>query len=311
MNITYLDKPSYLPASAVQRLEAFGTVTVYNDFPNEQETINRLNNADIAIVEWTELSREILESLTRVKCIVLVTTAFDFVDTEAAASKGIYVCNTPEYSRQSVAEYVFAASLELSKHLHDADRLVRTDPDRAKYTDHRLGFELFNKTLGVWGLGSIGSWVARIGNGFGMQVIGTSRAKKSLENVQDVTLDELLKHSDILAVCVSVNSDSEGVLSKARLQSMKRGSILISVTDNKVLDEEALTALLLDGHIVGAALDGKVHANSKLLQAPNILLTPGIAWYTQDALDRNVKMFVETVEAFLKGQPRFVVNGLI
>jgi len=310
MNIIYLDKPSFLPPFAVKRLESLGQFTAYNDFPDEDEAVNRLSNADIAIVEWTELSGNIINRLQRVKCIVLVTTAYDFVDYKAAAQKGIYVCNTPEYSRQSVAEYVFAATLELSKQLCQGDALVRGNPTEAKYTDHRLGFELFNKNLGVWGLGNIGSWVAQIGLGFGMNVLGTSRTKKSLRNVTEVGLDNLLRESDVFAVCVDANPSTEKKLDREHLQLIKPGAVLVSVTDNRVLDEHALAHLVTSGHLAGVALDAKVADKSPLLQSPNTLLTPGIAWYTQDALNRNAQMFVDTVESFLKGEPQFVVNEL-
>jgi glycerate dehydrogenase len=304
MDIIYLDKPSYLPERAIERLKTLGNLTVYDDMPTPQEAIRRLSNADIAIVEWTEITDEMFSQVSRLKCIVLVTTGYEFVDGEAARKRGITVCNTPHYSTQSVAEHVFAMYLALAKRLPEADKLVRSG--KHEYTDHVIGMELYQRTLGIIGLGSIGRWVAQIGNGFGMKVIGHNRTSKNLPNVTELSLDEVLRESDLLALCVSVNPSTINLLSAEKFELMKYGSFIANIASNRILDEAALAKALQDGRIAGAGLDGAV--TEELLKAKNVLLSPGTAWYTQASLDRNVDMFVDSVFAYINGRPQYVVN---
>lgn len=304
MKIIYLDKPSYLPETAVRKLETLGEVVVYDDMPSSEEAVRRLSGADIAIVEWTDISADMIEKIERLKCIVLVTTGYEFVDGEAARKKGITLCNTPDYSRQSVAEHVFGMFLAMAKRIPAADQLVRQG--KVEYTDHVIGTELFDKTLGILGLGSIGSWVANIGKGFGMKVIGFTRTPRNIPEVTERSLDDVLGQSDFLAVCLSVNPSTEGLLNESKLNLIKPTAYIANIASNKILDESFIAEMLRNGKLAGAAFEHVI--NEELLHAPNTLLSPGSAWYTQDSLDRNVEMFVETVFAFSRNEPRFVVN---
>lgn len=304
MNIIYLDKPSYLPQRAIEQLRTLGEVTVYDDLPTPEEAVNRLSNADIAIVEWTEITAEMLAKITRLKCIVLVTTGYDFVDVAAARRHGISVSNTPFYSTQSVAEHIFGLFLMMGKQLIAADALVRAGSH--EYTDHVIGVELYEKTLGIVGLGAIGSWVARIGAGFGMRVIAHTRTPKAISDVQMVDIETLVADSDFLALCVSVNQSSLGLLNEGKLRLLKPSAFLVNIANNSVLDERYLGYMLNNGLLAGAAFDGA--KDPSLITARNAFFSPGTAWYTQASLDRNVNMFVESVFAFAKGTPQYVVN---
>jgi glycerate dehydrogenase len=304
MHIIYLDKPSYLPQDAVKQLKQLGTVTIYDDMPSSEEAVKRLSNADIAIVEWTDITSEMIAQLQRIKCIVLVTTGYEFVDINAAKQNNIVVCNTPDYSRYSVAEHVFGLFLALSKHLVDADRLVRQGKD--EYTDHVVGVELYDKTLGILGLGSIGSHVAQIGQGFGMKVIGHTRTPKNLPNVTEMPLEETLRSSDFLSLCLSVNPSTKNMLDETKLSWLKPSAFLVNISSNDVLDEKVLAKMLNSNQLAGAGFDHVTDEN--LLQARNAIFSPGSAWYTQGSLNRNVHMFVDTVFAFANGHPRFIVN---
>jgi glycerate dehydrogenase len=304
MKIVYLDQPSYLPEFARERLAALGELTIYQDRPDAAEARKRLSEADIAIVEWTTLSADVLNGLDRLKCIVLVTTAYSFVDTEAARRNGITVCNCPDYSKQSVAEHVFAMFLSLGKRLPAASALAQNSANN--YTCHVVGRELYQSTLGIVGFGSIGAWVATIAAGFGMNIVATRRRSFNSSEVRSASLDEVLASSDFVAVCLSVNETSRGLLDSRRLRLLKRDAILVNIASNDVLDEGALAEMLRDGSLFGAGFDETPERD--LLSAPNVLVTPGTAWYTQASLDRNVDMFVGTVEVFLAGSSRFVVN---
>lgn len=304
MNIIYLDKPSYLPQRAIERLKTLGRLKIYEDMPSAEEAVERLSNADIAIVEWTEITEEMFNNISNLKCIVLVTTGHEFVDGVAARRKGITLCNSPQYSTQSVAEHIFGLFLALSKRLINADALVRSGKE--EYTDHTIGVELFGKTLGVVGLGNIGSWVTKIGSGFGMKVVGYNRSPASLPNVETLPFNDLLQNSDFLALCVSVNPSTINLLNAEKLELLKPSAFIANIASNKILDQAKVAQMLNEGRLAGAGFDGAV--SEELLNARNVILSPGTAWYTQSSLDRNVDMFVETVFSFAEGNPRYIVN---
>jgi len=312
MHIVILDKLAFTP-DQIARLEAFGAVTSYDDFPNTETATERLRDADIAIVGWTTLPKEALEDQPKLRHLALAQTGYEFVDLEAAKSKNITVSHSPKYSRQSVAEYAFALLLAALRHVPEADRVARRSPVP---TEGLLGNELYGKTLGVLGLGSIGSRIGEIGQGFGMHVIGHSRTPKRLPNIEDVTLEELLARSDALVVAVDVSPSTTGMLSAERLKQTKPGMALISVVGNQVLDEQAVADLLHSGHIRCAAFeelshgsyDDAQHPKNPLLDAPNVILSPQAGWYTVEAEHRLLDLVVHNVEHFVKGDPQNLVD---
>ena len=303
--IIYLDEPSYLPSWAKKDLEHLGDFEVFNDRPDVATTIERLRSCESAIVEWTALPAEVFSNPGDLKQVVLVTTGYSKVDLAAARTAGVAVSNTPEYSRQSVAEHAFGLVLSTAKRIGESDLRVRANPG-AKYTDHSVGVQLYGKTLGVLGLGSIGSWIAKIGLGFGMNVVAYNRSKTCMPDVDQVDLDRLLAVSDVIVIALPNSAEVKGLLDRSALESAKPGVILVNVSGNGCLDQQALADLLVSGHIYGAGLDSKV--GDELLEAPHLIRTHGTAWYTQSALDKNLEMVVETVRLGLDGDFRFVVN---
>lgn len=305
MRITKIDESAYFPEYAVRRFEELGEFVKYDDRPTESEAIQRLNDTDIAIVEWTEITREMLQQIEGLKHIVVALTGYEFVDVKAARERGILVSNIAEYSRQSVAEHVFAMLLFLNRKIRQADQAARAG--KRDYYEDFLTMELYGKTLGVLGLGSIGSWVARIGQGFGMHTIAHSRAPKNRPGIEDVSLDELLRRSDVVVVCVDHNDTTAGLLSKQRLSLLKPTAFFLSIAPPGICDESALAGMLQTGRLAGVGLDIP-EEDSPLEAEESAVLTPGIAWHTQDSLDRLASIMIENVESFLAGNPRNVVN---
>lgn len=311
MNIVILDKLGF-NADQVARLQQHGEVTQYDDFPNEQTATERLRGADIAIVGWTNLHDAAISAAKHLKYIALAQTGYEFIDHDAAKAKGVLVSNAPGYSRESVAEYAFALMLAAMRHIPQADRVARRSPVP---TEELLGNELQGKTLGILGLGNIGSRIGEIGHGFGMQVIGHSRTPQHLDNVEDVTVEELLARSDVLVVAVDINPSTTGLLSAERLKRMKHGVTLVSVVGNQVLDEQAVAELLHSGHIRCAAFEElsrgsyeKEGARNALLDAPNVVLSPQAGWYTVEAERRLLDLVVANVESFIAGKPQHIVG---
>jgi phosphoglycerate dehydrogenase-like enzyme len=303
MNIVVLDKLA-LSSDHIARLERLGSVTVYDDFPDAATAVERLREADIAIVGWTALPQSAIERLSKVRYIALAQTGFELVAVEAAKARQVLISNVPEYSRQSVAEYAFALMLAALRHIPEAGQIARRD---RVPTEGLLGNELYSKTLGILGLGSIGSRIGQIGQGFGMQVIGTSRTPKQLPGIKDVLLDVLLTESDVLVVAVDINPTTVGLLSADRLHSMKPGATLVSVVSNRVLDEAAVAELLGTGQLRSAAFDELCDQTSPLLEASNVVLSPQAGWYTAEAEYRLLELTIQNVEAFVAGEPTNLV----
>jgi len=306
MRITKIDESAYLPEYAIQRLSEMGQFVKYDDRPSREEAIRRLNETDIAIVEWTAIDRDMFEQITGLKYIVVALTGYEFVDVTAAKEHGILVSNIPGYSRQSVAEHAFALLLAVNRRIRQADQAARKG--KRDYFEPFLATELYGKTLGILGLGNIGSWIAKIGQGFGMSVIAHSRTPKGLPNIKDVGLEELLKESDVVMVCVSYNESTVGMLSRERLALMKPTAFLVSIAPAGICDEAALADMLETGKLAGVGLDIP-QEDSPLEKVENAVLTPGIAWYTQDSLDRLISILLDNIEKFIAGEPQNVVNA--
>ena len=303
--VIYLDEPSYLPDASIRQLEAIGEFQVFRDRPSQDEARERLANADIAIVEWTDLPAEIFEGLPRLRHIVLVTTGYGFVDVAAANDHGITVSNTPYYSRESVAEHVFALFLALSKRIAEADTLARREPN-ANYTDHVVGRELAGRNLGILGFGSIGSYVAKLGVGLDMKVLTYTRSAIDDPRVSRVDLTELLQNSDYIASCLPIGESTAGMLDRSHLALLKPDAILVNIAGNSILDEVALGELLHEGRLFGAGLE---HATApELRSAPRTIITAGAAWYTTASMQRNIDMVVETVRTCVDESPRYTVK---
>lgn len=311
MDIVILDKLAF-SSDQLARLGQHGEITQYDDFPDEQTATERLKDADIVIVGWTTLPGATISAAKNLKYIALAQTGYEFIDHDAAKAKGVLVSNAPGYSRESVAEYAFALMLAAMRHIPEADRVARRSPVP---TEELLGNELQGKTLGILGLGNIGSRIGKIGQGFGMQVVGHSRTPKHLASVEDVTLGELLARSDVLVVAVDVNPSTTGLLSAERLKQMKQGATLVSVVGNQVLDEQAVAELLHSGHIRCAAFEELSHGTyekegvgNPLLDVPNVVLSPQAGWYTVEAEHRLLDLVVDNVEGFIAGKPQHLIG---
>lgn len=304
MKITYLDEYTYLPESAQQEFRKLGEFIAFNDRPSKEEAISRLRDTDIAILEWTAIDRGMFEKLMRVRYIVVALTGYSFIDTQAAKEYGILVSNIPEYSRQSVAEHAFALLLAVNRKIIPSSEAANAG--KREYFEPFLGQELYGKTLGIVGLGSIGSWAAKIGQGFGMKVIGTSRNPKYIPGVEDVNLDTVLQSSDAVIISVDRNRSTERLLTSDKLSTLKKTAVLVSIVSG-ICDENALAIMLKNGDIAGVGLD-VVDENSPLKGLPNAVLTTHIGWYTQDSLDRLMRILIENVRKFIDGKPQNVVN---
>lgn len=273
----------------------------------------------------SKVDREFLEQCPNLKFIATRSTGFDHIDMKVCAERGVVVSNVPVYGENTVAEHTFGLILALSRNVYAAvDRMKRGNVE----IEGLLGFDLYGKTLGVVGAGKIGLHVIRIGRALNMRVLAFDvKPQTILSEVlgfEYCALEDLLRESDVVSLHVPLNPHTQHLLNAERLGMMKAGAILVNTSRGGVVDSSALLARLNEGQIAGAALDvlegeqvisedfvlsqvsgeGEVDTLRlaveayQLMHHPKVLVTPHIAFYSREALQRILRTTVENVAAW-------------
>ncbi|MDD3531367.1 MAG: NAD(P)-dependent oxidoreductase [Candidatus Pacebacteria bacterium] len=269
------------------------------------------------------------------KLIATRSTGYDHIDLARAAARGITVVNVPFYGENTVAEFAFALLLALSRRIIDADERVRAGTFSPK--DLR-GFDLAGKTLGVIGCGHIGMHVIKMANGFSMNVLGfethPDEAKAKAAHFTYTPLSELLAQSDIITLHVPYNEHTHHLINKENIGSIKKGAYLINTARGAVVETDALVEALKSGTLAGAALDvleeegdladptallASPHPkeeelrilleNHYLIEHPRVIVTPHLAFNTQEAVERILSTTTENIRSFRAGTPTNIVKS--
>lgn len=289
--------------------EAEHEIIYYKDRQEDTDTlIERSKDADIVVLSNFKYGREVMESCPSLKMVCVAFTGVDHVDIDYCREKGITVCNCAGYSTSAVADIVFAMVISLARNIIPCQDKARNGGTK----DGLVGFELDGKTFGIIGTGAIGTRVAKIANAFGCKVIAYSRTKKDLPDVEFVTMEELLKNSDIVSLHVPQTPETTGLIGKAQLELMKPEAILINTARGPVVDSAALAAALKNGTIAAAGVDvfncePPLPAEEPLLAAPNTLLTPHIAFASHQAFEKRADIVAENIKCWLEGKPQNVI----
>lgn len=297
-------------------LEALCPCTVY-DRTDPEDVLPRSKDTEIILTNKTILSSDIIEQLPALKYIGVLATGYNVVDIEAADERGIVITNVPAYSTPSVAQLVFAHLLNLAHHVGHHTQTVRSGRWASSvdfcYWDTPL-IELAEMTIGIIGFGRIGQTTAKLAQAFGMKVIAYDIVKPSSmpRDCQFVELDDVFRKSDVLTLHCPLTTQTEIIVNSRRLALMKKTAFLINTGRGPLVDEQALADALNSANIAGAGLDvlssEPPKKDNPLLQAKNCFITPHIAWATQAARQRLMKVVVDNVAAFLAGTPQNVVN---
>lgn len=289
--------------------EAEHEIIYYKDRQEDTDTlIERSKDADIVVLSNFKYGREVMESCPSLKMVCVAFTGVDHVDIDYCREKGITVCNCAGYSTSAVADIVFAMVISLARNIIPCQDKARNGGTK----DGLVGFELDGKTFGIIGTGAIGTRVAKIANAFGCKVIAYSRTKKDLPDVEFVTMEELLKKSDIVSLHVPQTPETTGLIGKEQLELMKPEAILINTARGPVVDSAALAAALKNGTIAAAGVDvfncePPLPAEEPLLAAPNTLLTPHIAFASHQAFEKRADIVAENIKCWLEGNPQNVI----
>ena len=317
MNIVFLD--SYAMTQDDQNLSAFnllGHVMNY-ERTSPSEVVPRSKDADILVINKIKVTAEVLELLPRLKMICVSATGYNVVDTEAARQHGIIVSNVPDYCSESVAQIVFAHLFNITNsvaHYAKANNDGRwCNSSDFCYQDVPT-LQLAGKTMGIVGMGNIGSQVADIALALRMKVCAyTSKSQAQLPvGVEKKSLETLLSNSDVITLHCPLTANTENLINADRLRLMKPSAILINTARGPLINEAAVAEALLEGRLAAFAADvlcqEPPEKNCPLLHAPNVYLTPHIAWATYEARQKLIDVCAKNVSAFISGKPINVVN---
>lgn len=312
----------YMTKEAIEALEDLGEV-IWADCQNEDELVEKVrsSSAKVIISEYFKITGRVMDASPNLKGIVVWGVGYDHIDVNAASERGIYVANTRGSNAESVAEHVFALMLCLSRKLVGTFNFVSagkwTTREESGLPSELVAQDLYEKTLGIVGLGAIGSRVARIAQGFNMRILAydpyISPEVAKQRGAELVNLEKLLRESDFVTLHVVLTKDTTGMIGTRVLNMMKPTAYLINASRGPVVDEEALIRALRDKRIAGAGLDvftkEPIDVKNPLLKFDNVILTPHCAGNSKEALEATSLMVSNKAEKIIKNQaPDNLVN---
>jgi glycerate dehydrogenase len=287
----------------------YNLVVEYHDCDRRivsEEVLTKIKDSKVVVVDWVDPSPFIL-SLESGTLVSLLSTGYGWIkNLEAAKKNGVLVSNIPEYSTDAVAEHIFGLLLAYSK------KIIFTSNWSKKFSPNLIGFQLKGKTLGIIGLGNIGTRVAEIAKALKMNVITFNRTKKDKPIARDVELNELLSTSDVVCVTCSLNEQSRNMINRENILAIKRGAVITGATWG-VIEELALKQALDSGRISAVALDVALEGsdelqNKELLSHENFFCTFHNAYNTVEATKVQADTCLDNIERFLIGKPQNIIN---
>lgn len=316
MNFVVLDGYTLNPGDlAWDELKALGPGAIY-DRTSPDELLTRAAHAEILLTNKVELTGRHFAQLPALKYIGILATGTNIVDLAAARERGIAVTNVPAYSTASVAQTTFALLLELTQHVGHHATTVRNGAWSRNadwcYWERPL-LELAGLTLGIVGLGRIGTAVARLADAFEMVVLAHNpKTHSAPAYIRWVELEELFRESDVVSLHCPLTPQNRHMVNRERLSWMKPGAFLLNTSRGQLIDEAALAEALNKGRLAGAGLDVLSTEpppwNNPLLTARNCIITPHLAWATRASRARLLQVAIANIRAFLAGTPQNVVN---
>ena len=299
----------HLPWSA---LREFGALTIHPRSTRAQ-ALQRVADAEVVVVNKTIVDAEFLHHAPKLRFVSILATGFNTIDLDAVRERGIVVSNAPGYSTEGVAQHVFALLLSFRNRVRDHHLSVQrgewaTAPDFC-YALSPI-YELRGKTLGIYGFGQIGQRVAELGAVFGMTLLAHRRHPDpgAHPHVRFVDAATLLRESDVLTLHAPLNEDSRDFIRTEHLKMMKPSALLVNTARGGLVVEADLRRALLTRTIRGACLDvlrqEPPTGGNVLMDAPNCLITPHIAWLSVESRRRLMDITAQNIRAFSEGTPQ-------
>ncbi|RKJ96842.1 D-2-hydroxyacid dehydrogenase [Alicycliphilus denitrificans] len=316
MKIVFLDRETISPRTHVRR-PAFDHEWVEYPRTGPAEAAERLRDADVAIVNKVRLTAQTLAQAPRLRLIAVAATGTDNIDLAACQARGIVVSNIRDYATHTVPEHTFALIFALRRSIcayRDAVRAGRwQQAGQFCFFDHPIR-DLAGSTLGVIGDGALGQSVAAMGRALGMRVLISGHKGRTGQGRLYTPFEETLRQADILTLHCPLNERTRNMIAAPEFAQMERSPLLVNTARGGLVDESAVGAALDAGQISGAAFDVTCmepppadHPFMALLDRPDFILTPHVAWASAEAIQSLADQLIDNVEAFAAGRPVNVV----
>ncbi len=315
--IVFLDRLTIRQDIEIRR-PSFPHEWVSFDASLPEQVIDRCRDADIIITNKVPLHKAVIELLPRLKMVAVAATGVDRVDVGACRKHGVIVSNIRNYALTTVPEYVISVVLALRRQILQYRQEVLNGRWQAEE-----GFCFFDKPihdvrgtqLGIIGYGALGQATAKLAHGLGMQVQYCSPSSRDKDFAEPVELDYLLRTSDVISCHCPLNEQTESLIDGHAFARMKPSVIFVNTARGAIVDEQALAEALVNNKIAGAGIDVLPEeppaADSpimRLVGRTNIILTPHVAWASQQAMQLLADQLIDNIEAFMEGSPNNVVR---
>lgn len=315
MQITILMTRDNFTKSQIDDLSKLGTIvfTPSKEEMTVENLIELTKESDILVADpdnfgGFEKAKErltgVMETLPHLKGVALSTTSFGWIDLEYCKKRNIPVSNIPGYSREAVAEHTLALLLCAAKNILLLDRKTQKN-----MYELQMGFELKDKTLGVIGVGNIGSRTAELGRAIGMNVVGYNRTPRVVPGVQMMSLEDVLKKSDAIAIHTTHEPSNDNLIGEKELSFVKNGVIFVNTADRTVVNEEAMAKALTSKQVASYIFEAGDLKTGPLAPLENSIAIRGFGWYTKEAIERLIQILVDSIVAHTNDKPINLVKS--
>ena len=282
----------------------------YEKTTDKSKLIEEGSDADVIIIANMPMPDDVIRGCKKLKFIDVAFTGVDHVGLTAAKDNNVKVSNASGYSNEAVSELVIGMALSFARNIHQLDNRCREGKDKSGL----LGWEIKDKIVGIIGLGRIGTRTAELFHVLGADILANSRSyhNNAPSYINQVTLDELLRRSDIVILHCPLNDSTKGLMDKANLEKMKKTSLLINVARGPVVVESDLINALENGTIAGACIDvfdiePPLGIDSPILKAPHCILTPHVAFATKESMSLRAKIVFDNLAAWMDGRQQNII----
>ena len=274
---------------------------------DENEQAERVKDSDIVMIANHPFRASVIAQAEKLQMLDVAFTGIDHVDTDACKERNITVCNAAGYSTQTVAELILGMAVCALRNIAKANDVVRRGGTSAGIG----GREICGKTVGIIGLGAIGTAAAKLFLAFGAKVIAYNRSEKEEAKALGIeykSLDDVLRESDIISLNLPNNKETKGIISAEKIALMKKSAVFINCARGPIVDNKALADALNNDELAFACLDvydmePPLPEDYPILHAKNTLLTPHQAFISEEAMERRAKIVFDNVYAYLEGKP--------
>lgn len=316
LNIVFLDRATIPPWVRIKALSVPHELTLF-ETTSPEEVAPRIASADVVIANKVKLTAAALSTAERLKLISIAATGFDNIDLNACAARGVSVCNVRNYAIRSVPEHVFALIFTLRRSLAAYHQAVQNgrwaESGQFCFFDFPIR-GLSQSTIGIIGDGALGKATAKIAEGLGLRVLFSAHKGRPCTASAHTPFEEVLQASDIITLHCPLNSETADMIGDAEFAQMTRKPILINTARGGIVNEPALVRALRSNQISGAGFDvvsqeplPDDHPFTTILDHPGFILTPHIAWASEEAIQTLADQVIDNIEAYLRGSPENLV----